>query len=189
MMSSMSEQRFRQGAGRLSLDFIRTLRWHATPAASEELTDAAALAAWVDQCAPCETTGGAEEEIDVAAARRLREAVHALVAAARTGTELPAEARGLVNAAAAGTVPAPRLDGPAGLRWYADRPVAATMALVARDALDLVCSPAIDRVRPCADPTCRALFYDGSRPGARRWCSMDVCGNRAKKGRQAAHGG
>jgi len=37
--------------------------------------------------------------------------------------------------------------------------------LIARDALDLVSSGAIGRVRHCADPTCRALFYDGSRPG------------------------
>jgi predicted RNA-binding Zn ribbon-like protein len=55
------------------------------------------------------------------------------------------------------------------------------LSLLARDALDLVSSPALARVRRCADPTCGALFYDGSRPGHRRWCSMDVCGNRAKK--------
>ena len=40
---------------------------------------------------------------------------------------------------------------------------------------------AIERVRECAGPECRALFLDTSRPGSRRWCSMDFCGNRVKK--------
>ncbi|MDV9173795.1 CGNR zinc finger domain-containing protein, partial [Streptomyces sp. W16] len=60
-------------------------------------------------------------------------------------------------------------------------PVRATLALVARDALDLATSPPLTRVRDCAGPTCGALFLDTSRPGNRRWCSMGTCGNRAKK--------
>jgi predicted RNA-binding Zn ribbon-like protein len=37
-----------------------------------------------------------------------------------------------------------------------------------------------DRVRICANETCRWLFYDESRSGRRRWCDMATCGNRAK---------
>lgn len=55
------------------------------------------------------------------------------------------------------------------------------LAVLARDALDLVTSPAFDRIRHCAGARCGALFLDTSRPGTRRWCSMDVCGNQAKK--------
>ncbi len=36
------------------------------------------------------------------------------------------------------------------------------------------------RLRICAAPDCRWVFYDTSRPGAARWCSMRICGNRAK---------
>ena len=32
----------------------------------------------------------------------------------------------------------------------------------------------------CADPTCRAVFYDRSKNRSGKWCSMEVCGNRAK---------
>jgi predicted RNA-binding Zn ribbon-like protein len=39
----------------------------------------------------------------------------------------------------------------------------------------------VARVRECAGEDCGALFLDTSRPGTRRWCSMDTCGNRAKK--------
>jgi predicted RNA-binding Zn ribbon-like protein len=37
-----------------------------------------------------------------------------------------------------------------------------------------------DRIRICANDTCRWLFYDESRAGRRRWCDMATCGNRAK---------
>ncbi|GAA0262401.1 hypothetical protein GCM10009527_068010 [Actinomadura nitritigenes] len=57
---------------------------------------------------------------------------------------------------------------------------------MARDALDLVTSPALGRVRACAGADCGALFLDTSRPGTRRWCSMNTCGNRAKKDTQRA---
>lgn len=37
-----------------------------------------------------------------------------------------------------------------------------------------------DRIRICANDTCRWIFFDESRPGNRRWCDMATCGNRAK---------
>lgn len=43
-----------------------------------------------------------------------------------------------------------------------------------------------DRVRHCAHPACVLWFHDTSRNGARRWCSMESCGNRAKAGRHYA---
>jgi predicted RNA-binding Zn ribbon-like protein len=43
-----------------------------------------------------------------------------------------------------------------------------------------------DRVRVCADDTCRWIFYDASPTGRRRWCSMASCGNRAKAARHRA---
>jgi predicted RNA-binding Zn ribbon-like protein len=36
------------------------------------------------------------------------------------------------------------------------------------------------RYRSCANETCRFTFYDDSKPGTRRWCSMELCGGRAK---------
>jgi predicted RNA-binding Zn ribbon-like protein len=39
-------------------------------------------------------------------------------------------------------------------------------------------------VKACQGPTCTLLFADHTRGRARRWCSMAICGNRAK---QAAH--
>jgi predicted RNA-binding Zn ribbon-like protein len=43
-----------------------------------------------------------------------------------------------------------------------------------------------ERIRICANDTCRWLFYDESRAGLRRWCDMATCGNRAKAQRHRA---
>lgn len=172
---------FRQGSGRICLDFIRTLRRRGTADAIEELPDPDALGAWLRQCGPVAASRVTVAE--VLAARQLREAIFMLVTAGR-GSGLATcdpSARDRVNKAAAQPTPAPALDAAGQLSWQADEPVSATLALIARDALDLVASPTIDKVRDCASPECQAMFLDSSRPGSRRWCSMDSCGNRAKK--------
>jgi predicted RNA-binding Zn ribbon-like protein len=38
----------------------------------------------------------------------------------------------------------------------------------------------LDRVKTCSSDECRWVFYDRSKPGNRRWCSSDRCGNREK---------
>ena len=38
----------------------------------------------------------------------------------------------------------------------------------------------LGRVKICPADDCRWAFYDTSRNGSRHWCSMAVCGNRAK---------
>jgi len=178
--------RFRQGAGRLCLDFVRTLRMRGTPDSVEELAQPEALASWVFHLGPCGPEAAVSEPSAVLLhqARELREAVCELLQAARDpegAAAYPDAARRCVNRAAAQPVPVPVLGADRRLRQYAEEPVAATLALIARDALDLVASPMAGRVRECAGPRCGALFLDSSRPGTRRWCSMDTCGNHAKK--------
>ena len=52
---------------------------------------------------------------------------------------------------------------------------------VARTAADLLTSGRLDRVRECPGADgCGWLFYDTSKNGSRRWCSMEGCGNVAK---------
>jgi predicted RNA-binding Zn ribbon-like protein len=47
-----------------------------------------------------------------------------------------------------------------------------------------VCEEDFSHVKACEGPACTLLFADHTRGRARRWCSMAICGNRAK---QAAH--
>lgn len=55
----------------------------------------------------------------------------------------------------------------------------------ARDYLTLL-RTAPDRIRVCAHESCILHFFDTSRNGTRRWCSMAACGNRAKASRHYA---
>ncbi|MEV7099467.1 ABATE domain-containing protein [Amycolatopsis sp. NPDC051045] len=173
--------RFRAGAGRLCLDFIRTLRYRGTPAESEELPDAAAWGAWIDQLGPFSSP---VRPASVRDAQALREAIHELL----TGSLRPLS-RQRLNRFAALPVPAPSLTPSGELRWQAPDPASAMLALLARDALELVTSPEFARVRRCAGAHCGALFLDTSRPGTRRWCSMEICGNQAKKSTYRAKDG
>ncbi len=47
-----------------------------------------------------------------------------------------------------------------------------------------VCSENFTYVKACEGPTCTLFFIDRTRSRRRRWCSMAICGNRAK---QTAH--
>ncbi|MFI6639677.1 CGNR zinc finger domain-containing protein [Streptomyces sp. NPDC050504] len=55
----------------------------------------------------------------------------------------------------------------------------------ARDYLELL-RAAPDRIKACAHEACILHFFDTSRNGTRRWCSMAACGNRAKASRHYA---
>ena len=54
------------------------------------------------------------------------------------------------------------------------------VVLVAVEVAEMFCLNAPDRIRKCANPSCTYWFHDTTRNNRRRWCSMAVCGNRAK---------
>jgi predicted RNA-binding Zn ribbon-like protein len=73
------------------------------------------------------------------------------------------------------------------LRWLSRRRWGAPEMLllpIAEAIGDLICRKDFTLVRKCEGPTCTLWFHDVSKSHARRWCSMAVCGNRAKA---AAH--
>jgi len=51
---------------------------------------------------------------------------------------------------------------------------------VIASAVELLSSDRLSRVRFCGGQDCSWLFVDQSKNGRRRWCQMDVCGNREK---------
>jgi predicted RNA-binding Zn ribbon-like protein len=77
--------------------------------------------------------------------------------------------------------------GVSGLAWRPQRRWQSPESLLlplARSLADLVCTEDFTYVKACEGPDCTLLFVDRTRGRARRWCSMAMCGNRAK---QAAH--
>jgi predicted RNA-binding Zn ribbon-like protein len=51
---------------------------------------------------------------------------------------------------------------------------------IAQALARLVCDEDFTHVKACEGPRCTLLFADHTRGHARRWCSMAMCGNRAK---------
>ena len=51
---------------------------------------------------------------------------------------------------------------------------------IAGAAAKLLASAEPFRIRQCESETCVIHFYDTSKKGSRRWCSMNICGNRLK---------
>jgi predicted RNA-binding Zn ribbon-like protein len=52
---------------------------------------------------------------------------------------------------------------------------------IARALADLICDVDFAHVKGCEGHACTLLYMDRTKTGARRWCSMAVCGNRRKQ--------
>lgn len=66
-------------------------------------------------------------------------------------------------------------------RWKGRQPqFDMIMWSAARSAAELLTSEELKKVKSCPGEGCAFLFMDLSRNGKRRWCEMDLCGNRNK---------
>ncbi|WP_017623103.1 CGNR zinc finger domain-containing protein [Nocardiopsis chromatogenes] len=136
------------------------------------------------------------DEADVEEARRMRDALWRLVheRLGRGGAE--AGDLEVVNRAAARPPLIPRMtphvedtsehtasaEGRDAVHaaWATPIEAAQVTSHIARNAIDLLTGPWAERIRECEAGDCMLVFVDMSRPGKRRWCSMQRCGNRSK---------
>ncbi|MFF0243289.1 CGNR zinc finger domain-containing protein [Streptosporangium sandarakinum] len=178
LLTPRDGQTFRFDAGTPCLEFLLTgalPEW-------EQLHAPEDLAAWI----PLSRLGLPDEvvvgEADLAGAKRLRAAIQALAERA-TGVGDPAapqDALAVLNEFAAAPPPVPVVTPSFQRGWATPVTGAQFLSAVARDAVELFGGPMASRVRVCGGERCLLIFLDTSRPGARRWCSMDRCGNRYK---------
>lgn len=54
------------------------------------------------------------------------------------------------------------------------------VGLIAAAVAKVAIERRLDRIKICPADDCRWAFYDTSRNRSRQWCSMEVCGNKAK---------
>lgn len=187
----------------MALDFLNTV---ATPAGVciEWLTNGEYLLDWLKQAGAIDEAiaagfGSAGEEVDAVAeeARRLREWFRGFVsryAGRRLGpgstrelaplNRLLAEDeayRQVVGVTKSATRSQASTLQP--LHWTAQRRWTSPRRLlqpIAEAMGDLVCHADFRLVRACEGAGCTLMFYDRTKGHARRWCSMSICGNRAK---------
>jgi predicted RNA-binding Zn ribbon-like protein len=117
-------------------------------------------------------------------ARALREAVDRSARRRIGGRPLVPADVDTINDAAGHAPPLPRLTTAGRVAVVTDGdPVRSSLAAVAHDAVDLLGTDQHGRLRLCEGAHCALTFADDSRPGRRRWCSVEVCGNRANTAR------
>lgn len=116
---------------------------------------------------------------NVVAARQLRDAIRDCVVRTMNGGRLVAADVATINAFAARPCAVPSLTTAATVHTES---ASANEALssIARDAIELFAANLGDRIRTCAADDCGLFLLDMSRPNLRRWCSMELCGNRSK---------
>lgn len=151
----------------LVVAFLNTLD---VEAGTDQLGDLAGYRAWVDGRA--DLSAMPVDEAEVVGARALRTALRRS-AQGQAATPAPCQPL-LLTLDATGE---PRLDG--------DGPLAQVGAAVAVTAIRGTWA----RIKICPADDCRWAFYDASRNRSRSWCSMSVCGNRAKARNHRARAG
>ncbi|MGW6455321.1 CGNR zinc finger domain-containing protein [Streptomyces sp. NPDC055078] len=170
---------FRFDAGALCLELLLT-GGPGPLARYEVLYEPADLVRWAGES---RLPAGLEPVVvpeEVAAARVLRDALHRLTAARAHGRAPDSGDLAVVNEAAALAPPAPRFTADGERGWVPGATGSQLLSAVARDAVELFTGPYARRIRECGSADCALLFVDTSRPGRRRWCAMERCGNRHK---------
>ena len=168
------------GAGRLSLDFTRTLA-ERRGGRVERLKEPADLNRWFVEAGMVEEppSTGAPELGD---AKGLREAIYGLAISIVEGGAVDEGHLAVVNGWAARSTRVPELveaaQGFEAKRGGAEP--SPLLAEIARDAVTLLGGPEAGRLRECRNSLCSAVFVDSSRGGQRLWCSMKGCGNLSK---------
>ena len=65
-------------------------------------------------------------------------------------------------------------------------PVEAVLGPISLSALTTLQQADLSRIKQCQGEKCGWLFFDATKNKSRRWCEMEVCGNRAKQKRFGA---
>jgi predicted RNA-binding Zn ribbon-like protein len=158
--------------------FVNTMEKNTSRPDEEWLDSPAALRRWMEAHGiPPGNDLGAD---DVTRAIGFREGVRLLLAA-NNGVRLETAALDVLRGAAgAGLI---RVDIDADGRAVpqpAGSGVEALFARILAAVADAQAAGTWDRLKACAADDCQWAFYDSSRNRSRTWCSMEVCGNRAK---------
>lgn len=174
-----SSSEFRFNSGRLCLDLAATVRRRgSTPKDVLEPSGAAErwlMAARLFDIVP--TVSSMQRDTLLV----LREAIWAASDAAMRCELLPPEATQVINSAARAPLAVPQLDPDTYSVSVATlMPVETALAVIARDAIDLIGGLLRLQIKACGQADCQMLFVDTSPSRQRRWCSMDRCGSRAK---------
>jgi predicted RNA-binding Zn ribbon-like protein len=187
--------RFEWSGGDPALDLVNTLDERPSQAPIErlatyrDLTEFAELAGLIDRriASRLRRLGGTSQIVKRAC--ELREHLHDVLAAARSGRpprrlDLNALSGAIQAAHAARILVASPSPGTAHHRWFPPRspdiPLHACSLAIER----LLVGQERERIRKCEAFDCDVYYLDTSKAQRRQWCSMKGCGNREKQRRR-----
>lgn len=185
-MAEDAGQIFRLDNEVLAFRFTATLSHRVGPTPFERLSSPERLRIWLQAAGLDPARDSTQDELETAIG--LREAIYRLGVATVQRTALPiTDAATLNDAASLGRPKAVLSD--AGRTWVlaSNQPVMDALAVIAHDAIATLGTGDPARIKACDGPDCGGLYLDTSRGINRRWCSMNTCGNKAKKSRMARH--
>jgi predicted RNA-binding Zn ribbon-like protein len=123
-------------------------------------------------------------------ALELREIIYATaveIAARRPTPRAPMEALARIHAACLACAKLTPFEGRYVWTWTANEtPVEAVLGPITLSALATLTQGDLSRIKQCQGEKCGWLFFDATKNKSRRWCEMEVCGNRAKQRRHTA---
>jgi len=165
--------------GRLCLDFAQTGDM-GYGSQFERLTSPAELQRWLSLSSIHLSKVWISAK-DLDRARVLRSAIWRIAVAVLEHTTPDARDVRLLNAIACESGLVRKLDSAAKLSYWHRPTVTAALSTIAQDAVVLFGDPQQRaRIRRCENSRCRVVFCDDSRPGLRRWCAPNRCGDRSR---------
>ena len=172
--------------GALALDLVNTVAWR-DGEARDRLASLADVKRWAEGANLPASSVASLKASDLKQIRATREALHAAFRPLTFGFAPGASALEALNRSLGALARHRSLEwreGAAALRVAATAPATARfLAPILDNGVTLLTEGDVYRVKRCEDPHCGWLFLDRSSRGARRWCSMADCGNRAKAAR------
>lgn len=187
--------------GELAFDFTNTSSARGDPAHQEHLRVAQNVVDWAEHAKllgpedaqRLRDAVAADEKLAREMLRRaleLRETIFAIaveLAAGRPAPTAPVDRLTQEHAACIARARLTRIEGRYFWSWTPqESAVEAVLGPIALSALTTLTQADLSRVKQCPGDKCGWLFFDTTKNKSRRWCEMEVCGNRAKQRRHSA---
>jgi predicted RNA-binding Zn ribbon-like protein len=148
----------------------------------DEMRDAASWQAWAGE----HGISGAASAADLEVAREVREAIREAMIANHDRSPLPTRTITALDTVADRANVKVRFDAGGAKLQGGGTGIDAAFARIVAAVAESMGDGTWTRLKACSNDECQWGFYDKSRSRTGQWCSMSICGNRAKQNRWRA---
>ncbi|GAA1826740.1 CGNR zinc finger domain-containing protein [Agromyces salentinus] len=149
---------------------------------TDQLRDGTSWMAWATE----HQVRGAASAADLAVAREVREAIREAMIANHDRSGLPAGAISALDMIADRANVKVRFSATGARLRGSGAGIDAAFARIVTAVAESIADDTWTRLKACVNDECQWAFYDTSRSRTGQWCSMSICGNRAKQSRWRA---